>query len=1307
MRTKIERDLGLLLVILSLLTSAVFAQATTTGRLTGTVTDSQGAVIAKAQVSVKNNQTRIEFEVETNDRGEWSIPSIPNGTYTISIIAQGFKSILIQSVKVDVGTITTANAGLEVGGVTEQVVVLRGGSILQSESATVSTTIVGRQIGELPWTTRDAIQLVLMSPGVQTPGTPRTTSVNGLPKSALNITLDGANIQDNFLKSSDGFFTNIQARTDAIEEVTVSTATPSAGDSGEGAVQIKFVTKSGSNNFHGGVFWQHRNTALNSNYYFNNIVGLPRDSLILNQAGGHIGGPIKIPKLFEGRDKALFFINYEEFHLPQTYGAARTILTNTARQGIYTYQDASGTVRQVNLYQIAAAGGFPNTPDPTIFSALGLIEEAAQRGILQSRIGTSNDFNRLDLNFQDPGRNLRRFPTARLDFNFTKDHHLEFIHHYQHYFSLPDGVNGVLAAYPGTGSVLGDSNERGSIYRNTFSFVIAERWALTNRLVNEIRATSSGNGTFMFRREFNAGNFAFWNGLAVNNPFSSAFFTLSNQSRRNTPVKTLNDNLNWQQGTHALNLGFAFTRISAFNQTMGRQTVPFVSLGVVADDPIFSSGTNVFTTTNFPGSTPAQRSEAANLYALLTGRVTGTSKFATFDERSRDYQFVPFTERNHQTEWGLYAQDSWKVRPNLTLNYGLRWEFKPSPINDNLVYTRPGIEGLYGVSGLGNLFKPGVFEGAHTEYRLLEREEKAYKNRYKDFAPNIGFAWTPDSANSFLEHFLGDAGQTVLRGGYSIAYVREGFAAFNSMFGLNEGPVISLSITPSNNPPGFGPPGSVLLRNQEKLPFPSLPSAVFPFTARQGASLNDFNPDIKSGYVQSYSFGLQREITNDMAVEIRYVGNHATHFWRQYELNEVNVFENGFLEEFKIAQNNLAISRVAGRGENYGNQGLPGQGNIPIIQSAIGSTTDLTTRTSLLRGEVGRLAASISGSEARMNRLISSGLVPFISLPDPNNQSTAIALSNYFIVNPRSPGTAFLMDNGTGGTYNSLQLELRRRLSDGLLVQGNYVFAKSLSNTFANDSQVFSQPTTLRNLEYDKGPAPRDIRHAFKLNWIHELPIGPGRRFLNGRLPVVSKLLEGWQWGGVTRIQSGTPILLRSGRMTFNNRESGVLLHNITTEQLQSLVKIRKQTVCDPSGKCQGVVFWLPQSLIDNTRAAFEVGGKTLADLRPNEPYIGPPTEPGKLGSRVFLYGPWQARFDLSLMKRTRIKDTTAFEFRVQFLNLFNRPNFTITDPDTDLGIDGIGPSFGQTRSAYRDFTVSGTNDPGGRLIDFQLRLNF
>jgi len=1299
-----------------LLASDVFAQVSTTGKLTGIVNDATGAVVSRAQITIQNNNTKARFTVVANSEGEWTLPSVDNGGYTVTVTAPGFKEVIVQNVKVDVGQSATVNITLEVGAVGEQVVITGGGEVLQTSSARISSTITGREISELPFSTRDAMQLVLTMPGVQTPGVSRTSSVNGLPKSSLNITLDGANIQDNFLKSSDGFFTTTQPKSDAVEEVTVSTATPGAESAGGGAVQIQFRTRQGSSEFHGGLFWQHRNDAFNSNYYFNNIDGLPRDRIILNQSGGNIGGPILIPKLLKRRDKAFFFVNIEDFRLPQTYGATRTVLTDDARQGIFTYRDANNVIQKINLYDIArrGAGGrtYTDTPDPITARAYALAGDAAKNGVLRSRIETNNDYNRMNLSFQDPGRNIRRFPTTRLDFNLTDDHHLEFIHNYQHYFSAPDGVNGILAAFPGTGSVLGNpAGDNGSIYRNAFTFAMAERWTIKSNLINEIRLTSSGNGTSLFRREFGPGKYSLFNGYALTQAtaYVSNFQTYTSTSRRNTPVKGLYDSLTWLKGAHEVNMGVSYTRVASFTQDAGSALVPQIQLGIVANDPINTGATSIFTAANFPGSAPAQRTDAANLYALLTGRVSATTRASAFNENTRKFAYDNTTARNHQYELGIYAQDRWKVSPSLTLTGGLRWEFAPSPINDNRVYTRTGLDGIFGVSGAGNLFKPGVYEGVITQFSLLEEAERAFSNSYDNLAPSVGFAWTPNFDNKIFKSVFGDGGKTVLRGGYSIAYVREGFNAFTAMFGSNEGVAFGTGTSPGNFPVEFGAPGSRLLRDPS-LPFLPLPDPVFPFTARQGASINDFNPNLRPGYTQSWTFGIQRELGKDTALEVRYVGNHGTRMWRQYELGEVNIFENGFLDEFKIAQENLRIARQSNSSSNnFGNQRLPGQRDIPIISVGLNTTNDINFATTILRGEAGRLAANIAQNLGRMNALISnpltSGLVKPITMPDPNSPGQTITLSNFFVANPRSPTNSWIMDNAGDSNYHALQVELRRRLSRGLLVQGSYAFSKSLTNMFASSASAALTPVTLRDFGYEKGPAPRDNRHALKFDYIYELPIGPGRAFLSGGPKFFGKLLESWQVAGVARVQSGTPTLLTSGRQTFNNRESGVVLHNITRGQLQDLVKIRKESVCDATGRCQGIIYWLPRDIIDNTLAAFELNNRALD---PSKPYIGPPTTPGQLGSRVFLYGPWTSRFDINLMKRTKITERTSFEFRVQFLNAFNQSSITIRDPDTNADTSGVNATaFGQTRNAFRDFTVSGTNDPGGRLIEFQLRLNF
>lgn len=349
----------------------------------------------------------------------------------------------------DVGVPATVNVTLEIGAASESVVVQGGAEVLQTQSAAVSTTITGRQITETPLTSRDALDLVLLLPGTNTPGRPRTSTINGLPKGSLNITMDGVNVQDNILKSSDGFFTYVRPRVDAVDEVTVSTATPGAESAGEGAVQIKFVTRSGSNQFTGSLYEYHRNPALNANYWFNNrdlspkpgYTNAPRDFIILNQFGGRLGGPIWIPKVFDGRDKAFFFVNYEEYRIPEQTTRQRTIMSEQARNGIFRY----GTNGSVNLYQLAAANGQTSTPDPTIAKLLQDIRSTTtQTGAVQAL----TDPNVERFTFTNQGGQTRYFPTVRLDFNLTNKHKLENVWNYQLFTGLVDFLNGTDPAFP-------------------------------------------------------------------------------------------------------------------------------------------------------------------------------------------------------------------------------------------------------------------------------------------------------------------------------------------------------------------------------------------------------------------------------------------------------------------------------------------------------------------------------------------------------------------------------------------------------------------------------------------------------------------------------------------------------------------------------------------------------------------------------------------------------------------------------------------------------------------------------------------
>ncbi len=269
-----------------------------TTSLSGTVTDTSGAIIPGASVVVKNMATATQFDATSNEGGYFSVPALDPGTYSVTVTLMGFKTAVLNDVRVNASTPATVKVALSVGGLEETVVVTGGAEIIQTTSAAVTSTIDTNQILKIPTGSRSALEFVALLPGVSTPGGPggsRDATINGLPQSAINITIDGMSAQDNHLKTGDGFFARVSPRLDAIEEVTVNSAAQDASSTGQGAVQIRFVTRSGSNDFRGSGYYYLRHYKLNANTWFNNRDNAPKSDDVLHQPGGRIGGPIIDP----------------------------------------------------------------------------------------------------------------------------------------------------------------------------------------------------------------------------------------------------------------------------------------------------------------------------------------------------------------------------------------------------------------------------------------------------------------------------------------------------------------------------------------------------------------------------------------------------------------------------------------------------------------------------------------------------------------------------------------------------------------------------------------------------------------------------------------------------------------------------------------------------------------------------------------------------------------------------------------------------------------------------------------------------
>jgi hypothetical protein len=1284
----------LFLAALLLAAPIAFAQVDVTA-VSGIVKDPSGAAVPGASVTVLNKSTNSKYEAITSGRGEYGVPALPAGVYSVSVTKTGFKAAKIEGVALQVGLPATVNIDLQIGAATETVEVTAGAAIIQTETADVSTNISGRQLTELPFATRNAIELLVDAPGTSTPTTPRSSSINGLPKGAINITIDGMNTQDNNLKSSDGYFSYIYPSVDALEEVTMQTSAAGVDSTGQGGAQIKFVTKSGTNNIHGGVFWQVRNTDFNANYYFNNNIGLPRDIVKLNQGGGHIGGPIIKNKLF-------FFGNVEIYRFPGTNGYSRTYLTPTAASGIYTYADASGALHNVNVLALAGANGYTSTADPLLAKTYALMNSLSQAGGIVKPNSGSNDYTTNTVTYQPNGTDSRNFYTSRIDYNVTTKHQLSFVYNFDGYTSVPDFLNNVVPVFPGGGTVLGSGVQTGQ-RSNRFDGTLSLRSVIKNNLTNELRSGLNG-GTVLFFDAVAPGQFAPWRGynpsFASPGTGLSGVTTTSGPQRRNAPVKNIADTVTYVKGTHQLSFGGNWDQINLWQQIENNALFPTIAFGIATGDPIASGSTNIFTTANFPGASSTQLSNAANLYADVTGRVSSIGQSLVLNEATKTYGAVGKIDRDRMREFGFFLTDQWRVSPNLTANIGLRAEKQLSFVNLDNLYSQATYQSLWGISGVGNLYSPGSNSGVVPNYTQITGSPY---NPPIVWAPSVGLAYQLPKMSGLAKIFTGSHdGAAVLRAGYSIATVREGMGVYQSLFGSNQGLSIDDSVSPSTYPGVFGAPGSVNFSGALPSRTSTLPSTLtFPIAACFTCSLNGFDPKLKMGYVQSWNISYQREIDRNTVIDFRYTGNHGTDLWRQENINEVNIFQSGWLTQFQQAQNNLTLARGGNITQNTGvtNWGyqasVPGTVPVPLLTTAIGNSTDATTATYLMLGQAGTAANATATNQTRLTNLINAGYP-----------------ANLFQVNPTvAGGGSYILTNQGASYFNAFQVEVRRRLAKGFTFQGSYQYGKSEANGATASSSDSSTPTTFRNLGLDRVVSGFDIRHGIKFNSIYELPFGAGREFgANVHNYFVKTLISGWQISGVMRLQSGTPLFFQGlGTFDQSTSSSGVVLHNITASQFQSEVGVYKSNLVGSNGP---IVFYLPppttlssngvtsannNNIITNTMAAFNVGGFTPAQVNPNAPYISP-APAGQLGWNGNFYLPWQKHLDLSIQKNTRFGEKAELQIGARFLDALNITNFLPTASNNSSG-------FGQITSAYRD--ISGTVDPGARIIEFLMRVNF
>ncbi len=833
-----------------------------------------------------------------------------------------------------------------------------------------------------------------------------------------------------------------------------------------------------------------------------------------------------------------------------------------------------------------------------------------------------------------------------------------------------------------------------------------------SNLVSELRGGFTRGGVGYFGKPETNGpqTFEDTGGCALNfdpddNIDLENWFTSNGPSWRSAYQYTVDETLSWQKRSHSLTFGGSLFLGRAWEDA--QMMVPGISLGFNTTlDPansMFTGGA----TGNFRDASAGQLTDARQLYAILTGRVTAVTGQAALDPNTGEYSFLGARRRaGNMNEYSLFLQDSWRATPALTINAGLRWDLQMpfTPVND--VMTTVTLADICGVSGLGsggtydkcNFYAPGATGGKFPEFSQFKTGNRGYDTDWNNVAPNVGVAWRPNVQGGWLRGLLGDPDQATLRAGYAIAYERQGMAVFTGQYGPNPGSTLSLT---RNNSTGLGQgsdaPWPVLLRQPERLynqPFPLTPT--FPILARpnRADSIEGFAPDIVIASARSWTIGFQRALSRDTAMEIRYVATRGVDQWSELNYNERNVVENGFFDEFKLAMTNLKVNNASGITNRAGSFAYfgPGTGTnpLPIYLAYLNGSRNATDPNAYTGGTNTWTNSTLAQRLVATNPNVNSGTANAAidldgTLARRQNALAAGLPANFFVVNPDA-NNVNVFDSGASSDYHALQLEIRRRLSKGLQINGSYQYATESGSSFLG-------------FRYGRvmNPTNDTVRHAFKTQWDWTIPVGHGQRFGGNMNPILNGVLGGWTFNGVGRVQA---------RMVdFGN----VRLVGMSANDVQKLYK--HDIRIDPATGLR-TVFTMPDDVILNTRRAFSVSTTTLDGYstslgKPEGRYFAPASsadciqlKAGDCAPRTLMIrAPIFTRFDIGVTKKFPIHGSMNFELRADVLNVFDNVNFNQSNSP------GTGAGIFQVTTAYSD--LSNVFDPGGRLGQLVFRLNW
>ncbi len=1282
------RSAPALAVLLLVAVTADLPAQVGTSRITGSVRDTSGAVIPGAKVVARNEATGVSYETTTSSAGAYTLEALPPGVYSVTITQPGFQTFTSTGNTLSVGVPLVIDAVLQVGAMTEVVRVEATAARLETTHAMVSDVVTRTGVTELPLNGRNPLALIILQPGLvqrTTQGAGSGTHVFGSRDRSHNVTIDGIEANESSVPNPQN---NLQRlNPDNVQEYRVVThnATPEFGRNSGANVAI--ATRSGTNEFHSDLFWFHRNTVLNANEWFNNADGIERPTLLLNQFGFNAGGPIR-------RNKTFFFGSYQGNRIKQALPISQSfgiplVYTSTLRSGVFRYfvpnpanplvldgvpitrnsprlvDPRTGALRPEvplcggNITSNCVASYSIPANDPLRIGLDPAVKAMIDTFPLPNTYSVGDGLNTAGYAWNTPSRFTGPHYMIRIDHQFN-DYNNMFVRYLGSEWDTSEGdlLNARPSVFPGFPPM-------GTVNRSGKNLAVSFRRVISPRTVNEFTA---GFSRFNFRFNLREAN---PNPDAIppygQECFGADSFGLIDTPYCNTPhtqraVTTLQvvDNLGYTVGSHSFRMGLNF-RFYRHNDERGApggfNLTPTIIFTRLRRSPLNENPPWTLPPAALMNATDRNNLEQA--IVELAGIVGQVNQGYQADLKNDVFISDLFTLGTRTKQYNLYFQDEWRIRRNLTMTYGLRWELNLPPSD--------GAERVY--------VPDRPVDGSEGLVRYVRAKRWFQRKNATALAPRVGIAWSP-------------MGSTVFRFGYGLAFDTISSFQVTAMGGKVPGSFLQCQVNVQDSAAASAPcgdvPNDVRLSQLLQLvkPFslgtplarPSSQLSPAPKPLGVAPNVGAFDQNLKTPTVHEWSFTIQRELPRGLIGQVGYIGKRGMRLYRAYDLNQIRTDQPGFLESFLIAQRNLqAGCRLDGTGCPAGVTGTPPSLLLAMVPASVlnGWTSDFR------QNGLGEVARRIDQRD-----IVSRGFP-----------------ANYFRPNPQF-SEIFYFDSGGSSIYHGMIAQLRRRFAGGLELGASYTLSKSIDDMSVDPVAASSggglsstnsrTPTDVRNFRLDRAISDFDNTHVIVSHGIWELPVGRGRAWAGSLPGWANQILGGWSITGIFTWQSGEPFTINSGIRTQNG-------YKVSRADLKGpLPEAKLQFVPNIKGP---VVFQVADINAENCR---QVLGTQSA-------FCIPP--PGGVGiGRNIIRGPGFWNVDAGLLKNFQIRENVRLQLRGEFFNVFNHPNFENPRNATSGSPTLTSSLFGQTCCVAAALPSSATiiaNGEPNRVIQFGLKLQF